>query len=114
MRGLTKMPLSESPLPMRCACASHTFFGSSPSQAARTSSWLTSRAGSAARQGLQNPCSGQYRHAASARPPVRAAPAPNRRVLLLRETSGGPVLDVALQHLVLEVLLLQHRLGDVA
>ena len=57
--GLTKMPLPESPVPMRCEWLSQHCAGSMPPQAARTSSCSASRRGSRAWQGFQNPCSGQ-------------------------------------------------------
>src|SRR5258706_8793022 len=100
--GLTYRPLPESPVPIRCACESQTFAESSPSHALRTSSWSASRAGRRARQGFQKPCSGQKRQAASAAAPAKAAPPSNRlRRFRRKEGLGGPILDVALEHLVL-------------
>src|SRR5690242_5123362 len=113
MRGLMVMPLEESPWPTRCECASHTFSGSRPSHAAFTSSCVMSRRGRPVRHGFQSPDSGQRRQAASAPAPARPA-APQRKALFLFRKSGGPVLDIALQHLVLEILLFENRLGHVA
>src|SRR5262245_55548192 len=107
MRGLTTIPLPESPVPTRCAWLSHTRAGSRPCHAARTSSCSASRRGKRARHGFQSPCSGQNRQAPSAS--AAATPRLPRRSFLRR-----PVLNVALEHLVLEVLLLEHRLGHVA
>src|SRR6266498_5885363 len=53
-----------------------------------------------------------------ARTRSRSTGRPRRNQLTIRERPIeallGPVLDIALQHAVLEVLLLEHRLGDVA
>src|SRR3954471_11027166 len=105
--GCTTMPLPESPVPMRCAWLSQTRAGSRPSQAARTRSCSASRLGRRARQGFHKPCSGHKRHAAS-EPAPAAARLPRRNFL------RRPVLYVALQHLVLEILLFEDRLRHVA
>src|SRR6185295_16367696 len=109
------MPLDESPVPTRCACMSQTRSASSPSQAAFTSSCRAIASGKPARQGFQNPCSGQNFQAASALAPANAAP-PNRRSRRFRRTEGlgRPILDIALEHLVFEILLFEHCLGDIA
>src|SRR4051812_14454896 len=99
------MPLPESPVPIRCAWLSQTCAGSIPSQAAATSSCFARRGGSAARQGFHSPCSGHSRQAA--KPVAPSAPPRRPRTTFLR----GPILDVALEHLVLEVLLFQDCLG---
>jgi hypothetical protein len=57
--GLTKIPLPESPVPIRCEWLSQNCEASIPSHACRTRSWFASRRGSCAWQGFQNPCSGQ-------------------------------------------------------
>src|SRR3954470_389655 len=105
--GCTTMPLPESPVPIRWAWLSQTRAGSRPSHAARTRSCSASRLGRRARQGFHKPCSGQKCHAASE--PAPAAARPPRRNFLRR-----PVLYVALQHLVLEILLFEDRLRHVA
>src|SRR5258705_381223 len=54
-------------------------------------------------------------YVASTLPPAAAsAAAPRMKSRRFRGTSGRPVLDVALQHLVLEVLLFENRLRHVA
>src|SRR5258708_20819300 len=108
MSGFSTTPLPESPVPTRGAWQSQTSAGSRPSQARSTSSCFASRRGSVARHGFHSPCSGHRRHAANEPMPARAAPAPRRRLRLFRKRLGGPILDVALQHLVLEILLLEH------
>jgi hypothetical protein len=80
MRGLSWMPLEESPTPIRCAWLSQTCAASRPSQAAIAAGWRASVRGVPGRQEFQKPFSGQNFQAARDAAPVRTPPTRNARL----------------------------------